>query len=167
MHWNIPTQVEAVTVGGTFYVNACLADSSSHTETMKKVTCKKCKALIERPSTPMTVAAKLIALVIEEQEKGRKLDFSIEVKCNSCENDVDVWGWYESVEMHVCMQKMVHFLDHVAYAHGLGSEVLFVRHYTPMSVYELNYGMGKASGTEHEKRWRAMNDFADHQDVLR
>jgi len=161
MHWYIPTQLEDANVGGTFYVNACLADSVNHTETFdKKVTCKKCRAIYAQPSTPDLMAARVYSQIIAEQWLGREQDFSIEVKCNGCENDLDVFGWYESVSVHNEIARTIHFLNHVAYDHSWGTEVLFRRDYTPFSVYQLNYGMGKIAQTQHEEAWRERNGLA-------
>jgi len=157
MHWYVPTQSEDANQGGTFYRNACGADGSRHTESPKKVTCRACKALFAHPNTPALSAAKLYVTVVAEQEEGRKSDFSIEVKCNGCDSDLDVFGWYESVEVHTLIARTIHFLEHVAHDHAWGSEVLFRRDYTPFSVYELNYGMGKHPQTLHEEHWREDN----------
>ena len=155
MHWYIPTPQEDANEGGTFYTNACHGDGSRHSETPKQVTCRACKALYAHPRTPELAAAKLYGLIIAEQEEGRKSDFSIEVKCNGCDSDLDVFGWYESVSVHNEIARTIHFLEHVAHDHAWGSEVLLVRHYTPVSVYELNYSMGKPAQTLHEEHWRA------------
>lgn len=154
MHWYIPTDTVDVNEGGTFYKNACSSDGQRHTEDPKKITCKMCKALYRRPLTPVQAAAKMIQRIVAEQEEGRKSDFQIEVKCNCCESDVDVFGWYESVEVHVDVTRMIHLLEHCAYEHVGGSEVLFIRHYTALSAYELNLALGKPAMTIHEERWR-------------
>jgi ribosomal protein S27E len=154
MHWYIPTQLEDANEGGTFYVNACLSEGVNHTETAKKVTCKKCKALYAQPNRPDLMAARLYSQIIAEQWLGREQDFSIEVKCNGCETDLDVFGWYESVTVHDQIARCLHFLNHVAYDHAWGTEVLMRRDYTPFSVYEVNYGMGKIAQTQHEEAWR-------------
>lgn len=154
MHWYIPTENETVNVGGTFFVNACLGEGNRHTEDPKKITCRACKALFEYPRTPGQTAAKLVQHIIDEQEEGRKSDFFVEVSCNGCDYDLDVFGWYESEELHVLVAKMIHFLSHVAYDHAYGTEVRVTRETTPMSVYQLNLGMGKPAQTTHEEKWR-------------
>jgi ribosomal protein S27E len=153
MHWYIPTEVEDANEGGTFFQNACLREGR-HSEDPSKITCKGCAAIYAYPGTPAQMAAKLVQLIVAEQEEGRKSDFSIEVKCNSCESDVDVFGWYESVTQHVEVAKMIHFLGHVAYDHAWGSEVMVIRHYTPIPVYALNFAMGKPAQTDYEASWR-------------
>ena len=153
MHWYIPTETETVGVGGTFFVNACLAEGSRGTEVPKKITCKACKALYAHPRTPGQTAAKLVQTIIAEQENGRQ-EYSVEVKCNSCDFDLDVFGWYESVELHDLVHRMIHFLGHVAYDHTYGADVLLTRQYTLMSVYELNLGLGKPALTMAEDKWR-------------
>lgn len=160
-HWYIPTQLETPGVGGTFYVNACLADSASHSESPEKATCKNCKAIYAHPHSPDLTAAKVYGIIIREQDLGREQDFSIEVKCNECDYDLDVFGWYESVSVHNEIARTLHFLEHIAHSHAWGTEVLFIRHYTPMSVYELNYGMGKPAQTQHEEAWREREGLED------
>jgi hypothetical protein len=154
MHWYIPTNTVDANEGGTFFVNACSSDGQRHTEDPKKITCKVCKAIYRRPRTPIQAAAKVLQQVITEQEEGRKSDFFVTVQCNACPNDVDTFGWYESVEQHHEITKMINLLEHCAFEHVGGAEVLFIRHYTPMSVYELNLAMGKPAMTTHEERWR-------------
>jgi len=156
MHWYIPTETEAVGVGGTFFANACLAEGSRGTENPKKITCKRCKLIFAHPTTAAQAAAKLVQHVIAEQESGRQ-DYSIEVKCNSCDQDLDVFGWYESVEQHDLVRRAMHFLGHVAYDHAWGADVLLTRMYTFTTAYELNFAMGKATATMNEDNWRERN----------
>lgn len=166
MHWHIPTQLETPHFGGTFYVNACLAHSDNHTEAPKKITCKKCKAIYAQPHTRELMAARLYSTIIDEQDEGRKSNFSTEVKCNSCDFDLDVFGWNESVTVHNEIARVLHFLEHIAYEHAWGTEVLIRRDYTPFSVYQVNYAMGKPAQTQHEEAWREREGLPERPNDL-
>ena len=168
MHWHVPTTLEDANEGGTFYTNACSASGQDHTESGKRVTCKKCKALYQYPNTPELTAAKFYQRIIAEQEEGRTDDFTVEVKCNGCDSDLDVFGWLDEAHAHDLIARTVHFLNHVAHEHAWGSEALIVRYYTPYTAYELNYGMGKPAQTQHEEKWREREGLApDVSDVGR
>jgi hypothetical protein len=160
MHWHIPTELVDATEGGTFWQNACLADGARHTEDPKKITCRACKAIYAQPRNPRQASAKLLSRVFDEQEEGRKSDFQIEVICNSCESDLDVFGWLDGVDYRSMIEAGHHFLEHVAFEHGYGADVLIKRTYTEVSAYELNYAMQKQPATMHEEAWRAQMELA-------
>jgi len=163
MHWHIPTQLETPGVGGTFFVNACLSGNGNTTEDPKKITCKKCKSIYAFPHTPELTAAKLYSTIIAEQTLGREEDFTCEVKCNGCDYDLDVFGWIDEIRTSDLIARTLHFLEHIAHEHAWGTEVLIRRDYTPFSVYELNYGMGKPSQTQHEEAWRERMELVDRR----
>jgi hypothetical protein len=150
MHWYIPTQVEDVNDGGTFWTNACLAEGSRHTEDPKKVTCRRCKALYEHPTNVSMAAAKLLQAVQAIQEDG---DYLVEVRCNACCLDLDV-----SVALidqsHDMVRHISRFLEHVAFEHMGGADVMLVRVQNFMSAYENNYSVGKIAMTDYEQEWR-------------
>jgi len=149
MHWSIPSQVEDVNEGGTFYFNACFSDGK-HTETLKKVTCKTCKHRIALPTTTAEAAALIYTRISTMLEDG---DCWATLTCNACPDDVDVSNLlYE--ETHIMMHSLVHFLEHCAFEHIGGAEPIIGRHYAPLSAYQVNLALNKPAMTDHETRWR-------------
>ena len=151
MHWSIPTQHEDATVGGPLFVNACLADGNSRTETGKKATCKNCKALFQHPPTVQIAAAKLRWDIIAIQEEGK---YYPRLSCDSCVSDVDVSDFINDPNAHDQIARLSHFLEHVAYEHMGGAHVHLVRVQTWATAYDNNYAVGRPATTMHEERWR-------------
>jgi hypothetical protein len=159
MHWHVPTQDEDRDQTGTFWVNACL-QAGNATETLKKVTCKPCKALVEYPNTKQLLAARMLNEYLTAAEKVDYFEFGmVSFECNACTQDLDLSdAVYE--HSHLMIKRIIGFLDHCAYAHMGGAEVTKVVKTAMVPAYALNYAVGKQAMTTHEERWRA-NTFGE------
>lgn len=152
MHWYIPTPEEDTRQGGAWWTTACLASASpgNKTETPKKVTCKRCKAIYKHPHTPQIMAAKLWSQITRVQEDN---EYTVEVRCNACPDDVDVSEMLYA-DVQDSLRRLMHLLEHCAFEHMGGAEVSFIRIETFASAYEVNYSQRKDAMTEYEQGWR-------------
>lgn len=151
-HWYIPTPETDAREGGAWWRTACLAAASdiSKTETPKKVTCKQCRELYLFPPTPQIMAAKLWSIITRIQEDN---DYIVEVKCNACVSDIDVSEMlYGDVQDN--LNRIMHLLEHCAFEHMGGAEVMLSRTEAIVSAYELNYAERKDAMTAREEAWR-------------
>lgn len=149
MHWSIPSQAQDVNEGGTFFFNACLSPGS-HTEVSKKVTCKKCKPLVVTPRTIAQAAAIYLEKINAIQEKS---DFWASLTCNACPQELDVSA-FPAMPTHETVALVVGILEHCAYEHMGGTELILGAHTAPLGVYSVNLAAGKPAMTLHEERWR-------------
>ena len=154
MHWQLATEVRDVNAqdNSAFTMNACGREGNG-TQVIKKITCKSCKPQAASPRTPTQVANLLYqrALAANATE-----DTWATIACNGCTGCADVdTSMFEFDAQWVSIGKIISLLGHVAYDHAFGTEIDFVLHTTPFSVYELNFAVGKPAQTEQEDRWRA------------
>lgn len=162
-HWSIPTQYEAANGGGTFFVVACGSMSGARNESMKDVTCKKCKALYALPTRPDVAVAKLMHDVVKVQDAESETFQFVEVGCNACDTDLDVSTWRGASfgAIYVEVQKATQFLAHCAYDHIGGAEVNFKIVASIFSAYQLNLAVGKPAMTGMEESWRERMEVVD------
>ncbi len=151
MHWYIPTLSVDVNEGGTFWTNACFGAGGRHTEDLKKVTCKACKALIEHPNAKQIAAALLRQKIVDTMDESP--DFHVTVGCNACDYDADT-SEFTYIHGYDSIAILCDLFDHVAYEHMGGADVRFSVSISTFTAYELNYAMGKAPMTQHESNWR-------------
>ena len=159
-HLYIPTVLEDSNEGGTFWTIACMAGSESKTETIKSVTCKDCKKIIEHPSTASQAAALLWLRVTQMQDADSEHNTFFAIRCNACPEELPADSWQYD-QPHEVLARIVSVLEHCAFEHMGGAEATLCTYQTFLAAYEVNYATGKDPMNEYEARWRRNHDLPE------
>ena len=143
-HWKINTYEPRKVGEGDFTFNACRSEGGTSTETIKEITCSRCRELAAHPPSPI-YAATLLALQFGER------NFS-NLACGACDMQLSWFEYWDDPAKRY--RAIVRLLAHCAFEHVGGVAILATSTALALDDYAVNYANGKEPANNAEQNWR-------------